>query len=127
MDIYNWSNKTVLIAEDNSGNSLLLNEILSSTGIQIINTTNGMDALTECRKNKSINLVLMDIKMPIMDGYKAFEEIKKFRSDLPIIAQTAYAYNEDIAKAKEIGFNEYLIKPLKVNTVLETLDKYLNN
>jgi PAS domain S-box-containing protein len=102
----------ILIAEDEINNYLLLEAILASDNIIIHHARNGIDAVTICEQNPSINLVLMDIKMPVMDGETAFIEIRKFRPDLPIIAQTAYALEEEKQHFIKLGFDGYLAKPI---------------
>lgn len=107
-----WKNKTILIAEDIEECFIYLNEILADTGVNIMRAKNGKEAIDYCKKNSNINIVLMDIKMPGMDGYETIKIIKKIRPDLPIIVQTAYAMSQDKLKAKEIGADDYITKPI---------------
>jgi len=102
----------ILVAEDEIDNYLLIEAFLKIPGITLIHAKNGFEALTICKINPQINLVLMDIKMPVMDGIEAFREIRKIRNDLPIIAQTAYAYEKERRQFLEMGFNEWISKPI---------------
>jgi CheY-like chemotaxis protein len=87
---------------------------------------NGQEGVDLCRNNDQIDLVLMDLKMPIMDGYEAIKLIKEFRTKLPIIAQTAYALESDIEKIIESGFDGYLTKPFEYDKLVELVKKTLN-
>lgn len=114
----------VLVAEDNFPNQLYIREVLSRLGHNSILASDGNEAISLCRQTNDIDLVLMDIKMPFADGYEALREIRKFKSDLYIIAQTAYALNER-EKALGEGFNDYIIKPFKAGQLAEAIDKFL--
>ncbi len=103
--------KTLLIAEDEDSNFMLLRELLSDFNITIIRANNGREAIEMCR-SQLIDLVLMDIKMPEMDGYEATKLIREFMPDLPIIAQTAYSANADKEKALASGCSDYIGKPI---------------
>ena len=87
---------------------------------------NGLEAVDFAKKNSDIDLILMDLQMPEMNGYDATREIRKIYSDLPIIAQTAFAMSDDRAKAIEAGCNDYLAKPIRSKDLLEMVNKYLN-
>jgi two-component system, cell cycle response regulator DivK len=99
--------------------------MLSSLDAKIIHAVNGLEAVDICKKDERIDLVLMDIKMPVMNGYKATEEIKKIRPDLPVIAQTAFSDALDKQKAFNSGCAELLPKPISKAKLLETVKKYL--
>ncbi|NMC39621.1 MAG: response regulator, partial [Bacteroidales bacterium] len=100
--------KTILVAEDEESNYALVNAILKPLGYNIIRARNGKAAVDLCLSNTEIDLVLMDIKMPLLDGFQATREILKHKSALPVIAQTAYAHSEDRDKALEVGCVDYL-------------------
>ena len=85
---------------------------------------NGKEAVDQCREHPEISLVLMDMKMPVMDGYEATREIKSFRKDLPVIAVTAYAMKSDEKKVLKAGCDDYLAKPVEKNTLMKILAKY---
>jgi CheY-like chemotaxis protein len=121
-----WSDAnqtTILIAEDQEFNFIYLKEILSYEGYIIIHANNGEEAVKICRENESIDLVLMDIKMPILDGYSATKIIKEFRPHLPIIAQTAYAAETEIAAYSKI-FNNYVTKPISSSKLLQVIRSF---
>ncbi len=116
---------TILIAEDVESNFRLLETYLHKTKAKIIWAKNGQEALDECLKNKSIDLILMDMQMPEMNGYEATQLIKSIRPDLPIIAETAFALAGDQEKILEAGCDDYLSKPIKANELYEKLKKHL--
>jgi CheY-like chemotaxis protein len=117
--------KTILIAEDEENNYLLLKEFLSSLDFELIHATNGKEAVDICVSSKAVSLVLMDIKMPVMDGYTATCEIRKLYPDLPVVALTAYSFEDDRKKAISCGCNDFLSKPFSKNNILKTVTKYL--
>lgn len=112
----------ILVAEDDNINFLLLKKIMQNKNYNIIRAVNGEEAVTICANNSNIDLVLMDIKMPIMNGFEALVKIKEIRPDLVVIAQTAYASNEDKEKIYSAGFYEYLTKPINREKLFEMLD-----
>ena len=118
--------KTILIAEDQDSNYQLLEELLSELNINIIRAFNGIEAVEIC-KNQLVDLILMDIKMPKMDGYKATKLIKEFLPKIPIIAQTAYAMNEEKEKALKAGCDSYLTKPFKKGDLIAVINKYIED
>jgi CheY-like chemotaxis protein len=117
--------KTLLIAEDEDSNFMLLEALLSDMGMNIIRAVNGLEAVEFCKINPHINLVLMDIKMPVMDGYEATIRIKEFKPDLPIIAQTAYSTEADKNKAFACGCSDFMIKPLQRELLLFKINEQL--
>lgn len=121
-----WKGLTMLLAEDEEVNSFYIQTILKSTGIKIITAINGLEAVEQCKINDNISLVLMDIKMPKMDGMTATQIIKSFRINLPIIATTAYALSSDREKCIEAGCNDYLPKPIKKDQLMVMMNRYLS-
>jgi PAS domain S-box-containing protein len=117
--------KTLLIAEDEDSNYMLLEEFLSNVGMNIIRAVNGIEAVELCKINPQIDLVLMDIKMPEMNGYEATIRIKEFKPDLPIIAQTAYSTEIDKNKAFACGCSDFISKPLKRELLLSMINDLL--
>ncbi len=115
----------LLIVEDEDVSSELLKMMLKGTFQKIITAQTGIEAIEICKNNKEIDLVLMDIKMPKMDGYEATQQIRKFNNDLVIIAQTAYAMFGDKKKAIEAGCNDYISKPINKKLLLEMIKKHL--
>jgi len=119
-------NEVILIAEDDNINFLLFQKMMQHKKYTIIRAINGQEAVDICLNNPNINLVLMDIKMPLMNGFEALEQILPIRPNLPIIAQTAYSSSEDKIKIEEAGFIDYITKPLNRERLFELIDKYLN-
>jgi signal transduction histidine kinase/ActR/RegA family two-component response regulator len=119
------TNKIVLIAEDDYSNFLYLEELLSDYNFSIIHAWNGVEAIEFFKKYTSIDLVLMDIKMPIMNGFDATKEIRNLNKSIPIIAQTAYAMADDRNKAIESGCNDYISKPVSKYRLIEIINKYV--
>jgi PAS domain S-box-containing protein len=122
---FNFSGKTILIAEDEDSNFEYLRILLTKLNIRVLLAINGIDAIDQCKNDRSIDLVLMDIKMPLLNGYDATKEIKTLRPGLPIIAQTAYATVEDRAEALSAGCDDYISKPIKSGILSEIIKKYL--
>jgi CheY-like chemotaxis protein len=114
---------TILIAEDDNINFLLFQKIMKAKNYKIIRAQNGQEAVDICLSNPNIDLVLMDIKMPIMDGFEALEKIQPIRPNLPIIAQTAFSTNEDKEKILKFGFNDCITKPINREKLFEMIDQ----
>ena len=125
VDKVSWKDKTILLAEDEEINLFYLQTVLKPTGINIITAVNGLEAVEHCKKNNDISLVLMDIKMPEMDGITATRIIKVSRQNLPIIATTAYALSSDRERCLEAGCIDYLPKPIKRDQLMVMMNKYL--
>ncbi len=110
---FDWTSKTFLVAEDDYPSFFYLKELLVSTNAKVIRAENGEEAISICKANPEVDLVLMDIKMPGVNGHQATIEIKKIRKDLPIIAQTAYALSSDKEEALNCGCDLYISKPIE--------------
>ncbi|MFW5645213.1 MAG: response regulator [Bacteroidota bacterium] len=123
---YNWKDKLVLIVEDDLSSCYYLKEVLSGTQLHIYIVTNGEDAIVEC-KNRKVDLVLMDIQLPGINGYITTREIKRIFPHLPVIAQTAYAMADDRNKCFEAGCDDYISKPIDPISLLEKMNYFLNN
>ncbi len=125
---YNLESKRILIAEDEEMNFLYLEEALRDTKAIIVWCKNGQEAVQKIiSSDQKFDLILMDIKMPKMNGYEATELIKKHNKELPIIIQTAFAMPEERKKGFDSGCNEYLEKPIRQKKLLLTIDKYLTH
>lgn len=122
---YNWSGKTILIAEDIETNYKYLSTILSDTKANILWVRNGEEAINQVMNGSPIDLILMDIQMPIIDGYEATLRIREKFPDLPIIAQTAYALPHDNLKCFEVGCNDYVSKPINAHLLKKKIDDLL--
>ncbi|MFW6226522.1 MAG: response regulator [Bacteroidota bacterium] len=123
--VCNWEGKTILVVEDEEINFYYIKESLEETNANLLYAENGYAAIEACQKNQAIDLVLMDIKMPLMNGYEATAKIKTFRKDLPVIAQTAYALSGERKKSLAAGCDDYLTKPIKPSVLINTLSKFL--
>jgi signal transduction histidine kinase/ActR/RegA family two-component response regulator len=121
---YDLSDKSILVAEDEKANFIFIKTILGKAKAKIYWAENGLEAVKICKK-KNIDLVLMDIKMPVMNGYDATMEIKSMYPDIPVIAQTAYTMADDINRFIKAGCNGYIIKPIRSSELLEVVHKNL--
>ncbi|MFV8369249.1 ATP-binding protein [Flavobacterium sp. LB2R40] len=121
----NYENEIILIAEDDTINFLLLKKIIESKKHTVLRAFNGQEAVTICTENPDISLVFMDIKMPVLNGFEAFEQIKLVKPELPIVAQTAYSSIEDRDKIMQFGFIDYITKPIDKEKIFELLDAVL--
>ena len=116
----------ILIAEDEAINFFFLEILLKKQidlGCAIILAKNRAEAVEICKKNDDINLVLMDLKMPVMDGFEAVKLIKEIRPKLPIVAQTAFSSIEDKEKVFAAGFNDFLSKPINKEALLDVINR----
>ncbi len=125
LQIPNFKDKNILIVEDEDSNFILIELYLKKTNATIIRASNGLEALELYNKNPNFDIILMDIKMPVMDGFEALKNIRKNKSSAIIIAQTAHSYTDEIEKIKVVGFTDYLLKPIGANKLYLTLQKYL--
>ena len=121
----NWQGKLILIVEDVEHNYMFFSALLKLTHAEVKITTDGLQAVEFCKNNPNIDIVLMDLKLPKMTGLDAIKEIRKLRPDLPIIAQTAYAWVGQKEKVLDLGANEFLSKPVKRDDLLEVISKYV--
>lgn len=124
-DTIDWSQKTILIAEDEEVNFIYLETALSKTNVKVIRAKNGEEAVELSRITPDIDLILMDIKMPKMNGIEATRAIKSFRKDIPIIAQTAFAMEEDRQNCFAVGVDDFIAKPVRYKLLFDTLGNYL--
>jgi PAS domain S-box-containing protein len=122
---YHFLGKIILVVEDDVYNTAYIKEVLSGTGLNIIHTKYGNEAV-QIAISQSPDLVLMDIRLPDMDGYEATRQIKLHKPNLRVIAQTAYAANEDRQKAFDAGCIDYISKPIKRDLLLIMINKYLS-
>ncbi|MDY6801131.1 MAG: cache domain-containing protein [Bacteroidota bacterium] len=122
----NWKNKRILIAEDVETNYQFLNTLLKKTKATVSWAKNGEEVVQMIEKNKNFDLILMDIQMPKMNGHNAFKHIRNHGVNIPVIAQTAYAMDSDIKEIKNLGYNDYIIKPIEIKKLFEKITKYLD-
>jgi len=123
---YNWSNKNILIAEDEESNFKFLEMIIRKTAADILWAKTGKQAIEMVQRNSNIDLILMDIKMPEMDGLEAIKKIRVENNKTPIIVQSAYAMPEDRNLSFEVGADDFISKPIGSDRLLKIMDKHLN-
>ncbi|MBS4001371.1 MAG: PAS domain S-box protein [Desulfobulbaceae bacterium] len=116
----------ILIAEDDEISRHYISLIVKDISSEIVEANTGFEAIELCRQNKDVDLVLMDIKMPGMDGYEASRIIREFNKDVVIIAQTAYGLSGDREKAIQAGCNDYISKPIKKDLLLRIINRCFN-
>jgi PAS domain S-box-containing protein len=117
----------ILIAEDDESSELLMSRALRTIGKKILKVRTGVAAVQACRSNNEIDLIMMDIKMPEMDGYEATRQIRQFDKKVIIIAQTAYAQMGDSEKAIVAGCNDYISKPINKDELMTIIEKYFKS
>ena len=117
--------KTILIAEDNDSNYLLLSKLINKS-YNIIRAKNGLEAVELFPEIKP-DLILMDIKMPVMNGLEATAKIRESDTQIPIIAITANAFEEDKQNALKVGCTRFLTKPINIKLLNSTLIEFLDN
>ncbi|MFP4024216.1 MAG: response regulator [Thiohalospira sp.] len=122
----NWEDKIVVIAEDEQINFLFLKAVLKPTKAKIIWTKTGRETINVC-KSDNVDMVLMDIKMPDINGLDATIEIKKEFPELPIIAQTAYAMEEDEKASLDAGCDDYISKPIRPDNLLTIMSNFFDD
>jgi PAS domain S-box-containing protein len=121
------TNKIILVVEDDENSCKYLLSLLSRMNLRPVHVNNGSDAINVLTINPEISLVLMDLKMPVMDGLQTTSEIRKFNKTIPIIAQSAYALPGKQEMAIEAGCDGYITKPIKREELTRIINKYLKN
>lgn len=124
---HDWKGKNILIAEDEDLNFKVLQIALKKTHASILRANNGVEAVEIAKAESDIHLILMDIQMPMMDGYEAMQTIKKLKPELPIIAQTAFALLEEQQRCIDLGFNDYIAKPIDTTELFRKIEMQLFN
>jgi CheY-like chemotaxis protein len=115
--------KKILIVEDDISSRLYLNKILEKTGASLLNACDGREAIEKAKSDPDIDIILMDIQLPFIDGYGAAKKIREFRNDVIIIAQTAYSLLGDRERIISSGFDDYIVKPIFPQQLIEKLIK----
>lgn len=124
--IYDWQNYTVLVTEDDEISFRYIELVLSrKTNINVIWAINGKQAVEYCELYDHIDIVLMDIQLPEINGYEATKLIKSSKPNLPIIIQTANSLNKDLDKCVEAGCDGYVIKPIDLPTLFDKINNCL--
>ena len=114
----------ILIAEDDETSEMLIATTIDDFGKEILNVKTGVDAVEICRQHPDLDLILMDILMPELNGYEATRQIRAFNKEVVIIAQTAYALSGDKEKAIEAGCTDYITKPIDKAKLITLIHKY---
>lgn len=120
-----WAGRTILIVEDDMLSYQYIATILQPKRVKIVHARDGMQAVEICMENKYIDLVIMDLHLPKMSGYEATMQIKRFRKDLPVIAQTGNDMPENLQKSRDAGCDDYIEKPIKAKTMIEKIERFL--
>ncbi len=123
--ITKWEGKVILAVEDDEISLEFLKELFEPYKVSLLYAYNGQEAIDLCKTNSTIELVLMDVQLPVLNGKSAMLEIKKLRPELPVIAQTAFAMSGDKERYIQDGFDEYVSKPINVQELLSLVGKYL--
>lgn len=116
----------IIIAEDDEPSFLYLNILMQAFCKTIIHARNGAECVELCKTHKDVDLILMDVKMPLMGGYEATKSIRTFNQNVVIVAQTAYAFKDDQNKIIESGCNDYITKPIQEDDLRKLIDKYFS-
>jgi PAS domain S-box-containing protein len=122
-----WSEITILVAEDMMQNFLLIKAILMRTGVRLLHAANGQSAIDIVKSEPRIDLILMDIQLPIKTGYEALKEILEIKPDIPVMSYTAFALPHEREKSLTAGFVDFIPKPIKAETLIPKLNRYLQN
>ena len=123
----NWSKRKCLLVDDNKDVLLYLNRVLVDTGINILTARSGIEAIEIVKSNPDIDVVLLDMQMPEMNGIEATKEIRKIRRDIPIIAQTAFIFEDDKDIILEAGCDACLIKPIRKDHLLTVMASFIKS
>ncbi|MBW6500677.1 MAG: response regulator [Bacteroidales bacterium] len=113
--------KIILIVEDDLSSRLYLNKILEKTGAILLNAVDGQEAVDIALNEKGIDVILMDIQLPVIDGYESARKIREFRRNVLIIAQTAFSLLGDREKIIASGFDDYIVKPIFPRQLIDKL------
>ena len=119
-----FTGKKILLVEDNELNMEVAQFLLEDLDAKLVTATNGKEAI-QVFLNENIDLILMDLMMPVMNGYEATLKLRELDPNIPIIAMSANAYNEDVKKCLDAGMNAHISKPLDKNVLIQTISKYI--
>jgi len=122
---YSWSGKTILIVEDNETSNIYFEAALRKTQAVLKWAKNGLDAVEIVKNNNKIDLILMDINMPKLDGIEATRIIKSLNPEIIIVVQTAFILSGEERSCQEAGCDEFITKPIRLKYLLDTINRYL--
>ncbi|HSH52093.1 MAG TPA: response regulator, partial [Bacteroidales bacterium] len=120
-----WRNKVILVVEDTPSNYLLIENYLKSTKVKIFWAKSGEEAIDIFKETEHLDLILMDIQLPGINGYEVTKRIKAYNQNVPVIAQTAYALSEEKEHSLKEGCDDYIAKPFKKETLIEVIGKHI--
>ena len=123
---HDWSDKSIIVAEDVMSNFYLIKSMLEDTAVKVSWAKNGKEVLEILKHNPAFDLILMDVRMPIMNGYEATGEIRKFNKSIPIVALSANALQGDVERSLKHGCNDHISKPVNLDTLLGILSRFLS-
>mgnify|MGYP006279051207 CR=1 FL=1 len=123
--INDLSGKTILVAEDYESNYYFLEAVLKNAHAEVIWCKNGQETLDALGNGHQVDMVLMDVQMPVMSGNEALKLIRRSGNNIPVIAQTAYATSKEMQECMKAGYNDYITKPIRVKKLLDTIMKYI--
>ncbi len=123
---YDFRNKRILVVDDEEVNFLMIKDMLRDFGAEVIWARVGQEAIDLVQSGEKYHLVLMDMKMPILDGFQTTSALRKIDNSLKIIAQTAYAMDNEQEKCHAAGCDDYLSKPISMNELYEMVSKYID-
>lgn len=123
---FDFSDKKIIVAEDAQINFILIDKILEKTGVNILWAKNGKECVDLFMENRDVALILMDVQMPVMDGFEAIKRILQIEPNLPIIAQTAFSYPEERRRILSIGCVDFVSKPIDRALLIQKMDKAFN-
>ena len=121
----NLKNKTIIIAEDEDMNFILINKILEQTNVSVIRANDGKEIIELIKNNRNVDLILMDMSMPKIDGFEATKIIRNLGFKLPIIAQTALSVNYEKDKVLEAGCDDFIEKPILKENLFKIISKFI--
>ena len=121
-----WKGRKILLAEDEEVNLIFFEELLEDTGVELVITADGQATVDAVEEHQDIDLILMDVNMPVMSRLDATMKKKKKKPDMPIIAQTAYAMEDEKQHCLDAGCDDYIAKPIDPNDLFTLLKKYMD-
>jgi two-component system cell cycle response regulator DivK len=124
-NLHDWTGKSILVVEDTDTSVMYYKAALKRTNATLLYASNGQEAIDAVNKGEDINLILMDINMPIMNGIEATKEIKKISPKIPIIIQTAYILNDERIRSFDAGCDGFMAKPIKINQLFTTIENLI--
>jgi CheY-like chemotaxis protein len=122
---YSWPGKTILIVEDNETSNVYFEAALRKTQTKLLWAKNGLEAIDIVKSHRDIDLVLMDINMPKLDGIEATRQIKELYPQIIVVVQTAFILSGEERLCQQAGCDEFITKPIRLKYLLETIDHYL--